>query len=101
MNDRLRKEEIETDITVDYFGSKTAYVYTSHATTKRKILKLAEEFPGAVEIVKNDEYTLHANVPIKWIKISPPARRKLTDEAKAAIVERLNTAKRQLEPEEE
>lgn len=92
MTGHLTKEEIETDITVDYFG-KTAYVYTSHAATKRRILKLAEEFKDSVEIVKEDEYTLHANVPIKWIRIAPPARRKLTEEDKAAIIERLNAAK--------
>lgn len=79
-------EEQETVINIDYVA-KTAYVYTCHSPTVKKIYKLAEEYPDDVHIVRDDSYGILINVPMKWIAIKTP--KKVTNEQKQAMAERM------------
>lgn len=61
-----------------------------------KILKLKESNPNDVEVTtypeNNDGYIV-AHVPKSWFKIGPPKKVNYTDEQRAAIAERLQSAR--------
>ena len=55
-----------------------------------RIKKLAEEYPDECQIVAvNDDSSIVAHFPVKWIKIYPGHGRELTEEEKIAGAERL------------
>jgi len=81
----LLKCEKETVILLND-AEKTASISTSQDWMKRRIKKLAQEDEN-IKITKEDKYTLFAEVPKKYVRISIP--RKLTDEQKIAAAERL------------
>lgn len=54
---------------------------------KGRVMKLAQTHPDQVEIVKeNQDGSIFAHVPVKFIKVSPP--RRVSEEQKAAAAER-------------
>lgn len=69
-------------------GDKVASVTAASATRlNSKIKKLAEEFPEDVQILAvNEDGSIFAHVPVKWVKISAP--RKVSEEQRAAASER-------------
>ena len=71
-------------------GNKTASVTAPNSTRiKSRILKLKESHPDEIEILaENEDGSIFAHVPTKWIKINPPVQRELTDEQRAEIGER-------------
>ena len=78
-----------------YTGYKTA---TSSFTQKKyinRVRKLAEEYPKEVRIVaENSDGSICARFPLSWVKISPPRKpREMTEEQRAAAVERLKLAR--------
>ena len=76
--------------------SKTAQVTTSEHPWVTRLLKLAEQRPSEVEIIKHpdDNYGyLLINIPKTWFKISPPKTRTMSEEQKAALVERLQKSR--------
>lgn len=86
---KLTKEEIETDITIDYVD-KTAFIYTCDARTKRKILKLLKDYPEQVALSKQDIYSVSVTVPASWIKIKPTSKRQnVTQEEREKMIERM------------
>ena len=90
---RLKKEEIETDITVDYYD-KMAYIYSCHKPTKTKLYNLAKQHPDQAIIEKTDEYGVFMKVPINWIKIQPPRKSvPVTEEMKEKLLERFKKNK--------
>lgn len=55
-----------------------------------KIRKLAEKYPDECQIVaENDDGSIVAHFPVKWIHISRREGRELTEEEKIASAERL------------
>ena len=61
-----------------------------------KILKYAESHPDSVRIkcYPEDNFgELVADIPKSWLKISPPRNREMTEEQRAAIAERLHSAR--------
>ena len=53
-----------------------------------RIRKLAQEYPEECKIiVENQDGSITAHIPTKWIKFIPP--RQLSDEQKKALAERL------------
>ena len=59
-----------------------------------RIKKLAEKYPEECEIVAinkipNEGEVICAHVPTKWIRITPPAVRELTEEQKEELTKRL------------
>lgn len=56
-----------------------------------RILKLAEAHPQEVTIKKRPEENdgcIYATMPATWLKISPPAKKDLTDEQRQELAER-------------
>lgn len=69
-------------------GASCAGVTVPSGTAlKSKLLKLSQEYPNEVKILaENEDGSLFAHVPVKYVKISPP--RKISDEQKEAASER-------------
>lgn len=82
----LLKCEKETVILLND-AEKKASISTSQDWMKCKLKRLAEEDPENVVIVQEDKYTLIAEVPAKYVRVSIP--RKLTEEQKQKASERL------------
>lgn len=62
-------------------------IVPSGTALKSKILKLAENNPDEVKIIaENNDGSVFAHVPVKYVKISPP--KKISDEQKEAASER-------------
>ena len=76
--------------------SSTAQISTSERSWINKLLKLSEKHPDDVTITEHPDSNygyLVADVPKKWFKISPPRTVNMTEEKKAALVERLHKAR--------
>ena len=72
--------------------------YATFCSSERKwinkITKYATSHPDEVQIVRTPEDNcgvIYARVPKNWLKVSPPAKRSLTDEQRAAATERLRS----------
>lgn len=78
----LRENAIEW-----YKGDKQATVSLTTERYITRIKKYAEDYPDECQIVAiNDDSSICAHIPTKWIKISPT--RKVSDEQKEAAKER-------------
>lgn len=76
--------------------SKTAQVTTNEHSWITRLLKLAEQRPDEVQVIKHpdDNYGyLLINIPKTWFKVSPPKTRTMSEEQKAALVERLQKSR--------
>lgn len=78
-------------------NATTATVAFSQGKYVSKIQKLSERFPDECKInAVNDDGSIVATIPTRWVKISPP--RQVSEEQKEAASERLkmyhNKAKR-------
>lgn len=63
---------------------------------KKRIMKLAEEYPEQVKITvypEDNDGCINAWIPAKWIRVKPPVKRNLTDEQRMAMSERLKKAR--------
>ena len=59
----------------------------SGTALKSKLLRLAEENPNEVKIMtENEDGSLFAHIPVRYVKISPP--RQISEEQKEAASER-------------
>ena len=69
-------------------GGKYAGVTVPTGTAlKSKLIRLAEQHPDDVKIIaENDDGSIFAHIPVKYIKISPP--RKMPEEQRKAAGER-------------
>lgn len=69
----------------------TAY---PRSALKGKLLRLAIQYPDDVKIIKeNDDGSVFAHVPIKWIRVQKPKKMNLTDEEKAKRAEIMRRAR--------
>lgn len=69
-------------------GDTYATVTAAEGTTVRMIRKLAAAHPTDVQIIaENNDGSLLAHVPWRWVKISAP--RKMTEEQRQRAAERL------------
>lgn len=79
---------VAPDKTIGFCSSERKWI--------NKVLKLAEQYPDAVNIthtVEDNHGMLCADLPASWLKISPPRQVNYTDEQKAAMAERLAAAR--------
>lgn len=79
------------------YTDSVMFVSTDERRMINRILRFAEAHPGDVEILarpENNDGCLYCKLPSKWLKITPPAKRELTDEQKAAMVERLKNCRK-------
>lgn len=82
------------DNVIEFFSnSKTASVTFSQKKWINKIKKYAEKHSDVEIIAENDDGSIFAHIPIKWVKISPPRQREMTDEERAKAAERLKKAR--------
>ena len=75
-------------------GQMTATVTLCSQKLRNKVMRLAEQYPDDVEIRAEPESnngTLVTHIPRKWVKISPPPRREMTDEQREAARVRLKS----------
>lgn len=80
-------DEQETSVNIDYID-KTAYVYSSNSHMCKRLYTMYQEHQDEVKLDIDDKYGIGIVVPMKWIKIAPPAKRTMTDEQRQAIAER-------------
>lgn len=76
----------------NYIGD-VMFISTDERWLINRLMRFKEARPDEVEIIRNPENNdgcLYCKVPADWLKITPPARRELTEEQKAAAVARLN-----------
>ena len=74
-------------------GDKIALVDIVQPRYKTRMRKLAEEYPEECKIEVESHGAMIVSVPVKWIKINPP--RKLSDERRNALAERLRNVSTQ------
>lgn len=91
-------QKIEKETIIDYNDAeKTAHVYTCNYYLARKIETYALDYPDKVRIIHPWVSFLHeaidAEVPKSWFHITPPIKREMTPEQKAANAERLRKAR--------
>ena len=79
---------------INWVGEK-AYFSSDEHWWRERILKLAESHPNDVQISKHPDENdgcLYATIPKKWVKVTPPRTRDLTEEQLAELRERMKKA---------
>lgn len=73
---------------------KTMTVFTSQRKWLNKLLKYANEKDSNVIIThKNTDGSAMFEIPVSWLKISPPRRHKMSDKRKKELAEQLAKAR--------
>lgn len=83
------------ETSIDYTDYDKAVVSTDEPKWHRKIRAYKEQYPDLVRIKyepETNDGNMVAEVPVKWIKISPPRALNLTDEQRAERAERLRNS---------
>ena len=71
------------------YGDKQATATFCSPRHINRVKKLAEQFPDECQIVaENQDSSIVAHFPVKWIRIQRPNQRDLTEEERAEIRER-------------
>lgn len=76
----------------NYCNADKAFFSSDERRWINRVRKLKEEHPEEVRIIAEPEKNdgcIYATVPIKWVRISPPAKRVLTDEQREEMSARL------------
>jgi len=84
------------DTSCSYTGD-AMYVSTDERWLINRLMRFHDSRPGEVEIIRHAEENdgcLYCKVPAKWLKISPPVKRDLTEEQRAAMAERLKNCRK-------
>lgn len=70
----------------------TMYVSTDERWLINRILRFKQQKPDDVKIIampENNDGCLYCTVPAKWLKITPPVKRELSDEQRAEMANRM------------
>lgn len=71
------------------YGDKQATGTFCSPKFVNRLKKLAENNPDECKIVaENEDGSIVAHFPVKWVKVSPPRKRDMTEEEKDALRER-------------
>lgn len=84
------KEEIDTY--AGYTSRDAMFFSSTEKVWHNKIRKLAEQYPNDVTIIKlpeDNDGCIYAKMPVKWLKLQPPAKREYTEEQLAEMRERM------------
>ena len=79
------------------YTCETMFLSTDERRLINRILRFRESRPNDVEIIKMPEENdgcLYCKLPAKWMKITPPTERVLTDDQRAKAAERLKKARK-------
>ena len=79
-------------------GQKTATVTLHDRRLRNRVMKLAEQYPDKVQVIKRpnnkgQQGYLVAHVPASWIQVVPVVKRQYTEEEKEVLRERLKAAR--------
>ena len=90
-------EWCENENAIEWLDLDEQVMVTLHGgKLKNRVLKLAKEYPDEVTIKvhpENNHGYLVAHLPKKWVKITPPVKRELSEEQKAVLRERIAHAR--------
>ncbi len=92
---RCEDKEISMETSCSYIG-KDAFFSSDERKWHSRILKLAEDHPDDVKIIRRPEDNdgcIYARLPADWFKIQPKRTRELTDEQRAALISRLRKSR--------
>ena len=89
---KLSSYEKETIILYNN-ADETASVFTYHTTLQNKLNDLVGKNPD-IKITDQGEEWVRYEVSKKWVKISPPRKRELSDEQRSEMAERLANARK-------
>ena len=81
---------METSCT--YTDKDRMYLSTDERRLITRILRFREKYPDDVTILKHPEENdgcLYCIVPPSWLKVTPPAKREMTEEQRQAMMERM------------
>ena len=83
-------------------GDKIASVTAASSTRlNSRIKKLAEQYPEEVQILAvNDDGSVFAHIPVRFIKVGAPRKVDMSDERKAELAERFRLAREKIRAEE-
>ena len=73
------------------------FISTDERWLINRLMRFKEARPDEVEVIRspeNNDGCLYCKVPVDWLKITPPAKRELTDEQRAAMAERLRNCRK-------
>ena len=93
---------METSCT--YTDKERMYLSTDERRIITRVLKFQEKYPNDVTIIKYPEENdgcLYCIVPPSWLKITPPAKREMTEEQRQAMMERMMKARGKIVAESE
>ena len=81
--------------TIILFNEKEQYadVYVHNVKLKRKLDELSKDRPDEVRLVRSDSGSVTYAVPKSWISVKALSKRKMSDEARKAVGERLRLAR--------
>lgn len=75
-------------------GQKTCTVTFTNQKHINRMKKLYEKYPECFERYKeNEDGSLYARIPLKWLKISKPKEVIMTEEQRLAAAERLRNSR--------
>ena len=84
---------------INYCTTDCAYISSDERHWINRVRKLKEDHPEEVRIIREPEKNdgcIYATVPVKWVRVSPPVKRNLTDEQREEIRNRLANGRKQL-----
>lgn len=93
---------METSCT--YTDKDKMYLSTDERRIITRVLKFQEKYPNDVTIIKYPEENdgcLYCIIPPSWLKITPPAKREMTEEQRQAMMERMMKARGKIAAESE
>lgn len=79
------------------YTDETMVVSTDERWLINRILRFKEQRPDDITIIRlpeNNDGCLYCKMPANWLKISPPAKRNLTDEQRKEIGQRLQNCRK-------
>ena len=73
---------------IEWFNnSKEVSITASQRKLINKIEKLKAENPDEVVVIRNQDGSIFAKLPVNWVKIKKPSKRELTDEERKEMAE--------------
>lgn len=73
--------DLRENVVEFYENDKQATFSFTQGRLITKIRKLAKEYPDECKILaENKDGSIYGHIPAKWLKVSPPKKRELTEE---------------------
>lgn len=73
---------------IEWFNnSKEVSITASQRKLINRIEKLKAENPDEVVVIRNQDGSIFAKLPVNWVKIKKPSKRELTDEERKEMAE--------------